>query len=89
MALSTIRKSTDEDFARLEKSAVRFITKHFGEKYVDDSANASMVETLISSADYWEKSDLSRKWDACMCRAFKVSYDKNISYGYGCIGVAI
>jgi len=90
MAISTIRKMEESDTTRLHNAAKRFIENHFSESVTDGEYALSKIDYyLIPGSNHYDVVDLRRKWARIMCRAFRVNYASNISYGWGYIGYYI
>jgi hypothetical protein len=87
-SISTIRRYTDEDAARVKTAAERFAARH-GIRYSDDEyddAESNIGHALSSSHD---GARLRKLWVGCYCRALRVPYDVRTTVGYGHVGVSV
>jgi len=87
MTISTIRKATADDLARVTAAAVRFCDRH-GIAY-DGAADAEpSIDYRIMSADRGD-TRIRQLWMACYCRALRVPYDARTTIGYGHVGLRV
>lgn len=88
MAISTIRKYTNEDNSRLNAAARRFISRH----RLDSHLESGEWEELDSLLSYAHKDlrhaayGLLLPWKRIMCRALREPYSRDIVVGYGYVG---
>ena len=88
MALSIIRKLTDNDKTRVEAAANRFCARH--------NISVSECETALEAIDYYianrfpdDRRYYFTLWQRCFCRALRVDYDSRVTTGWGNIGYCV
>lgn len=93
MALSTIRKFTEEDSNRLNASAVRFVNRHGIMLNADcDFSKWEALEYILWTEFGNNRSNglyISRLWQACKCRALNVNVSASVTVAYGYIGYSV
>jgi hypothetical protein len=88
MAISTIRRFTDDDASALDASAQRFTQRH-GISIEIEECTPTVREALEFAI--WSRKDqrLKRLWQGCMCRALGVGVDASITVAHGFIGYRV
>lgn len=90
MAISVIRKATQEDIKRLNSAAFRFAKRH--SIPLDDwPGGPAPYEDLTYTLDYCglpghDYAHLRHLWQACLCRALALKPSTDITISYGHIG---
>ena len=90
MALSTIRRFTDDDAAALNTAAARFAARH--SILLDSSTHHDFWRALDAELN-WQARDgepkLFRLWQRVVCRALRVPQDVRTTVAYGHVGVTV
>ena len=92
MALSIIRKFTDDDAERLDASAQRFASRHGLKLDLDGQSPREAVAFELWSCDTGtcpHIKDLQRYWQDCFCRALGVKVDASITVAHGYVGYSV
>jgi hypothetical protein len=92
MTISTIRRYTDDDKARVRAAAERFCQRHSinPDQFSDEETAAeTAIDFALWSAHPEDKARLRKLWTDCYCRALKVPYDVRTTTGNGYIGVSV
>lgn len=82
MAISTLRKVTDDDVTRLEKAANRF-AKRWQIKIGDDE---TALEAVGFESQYDPHGRLAAAWRKCFARALRVAPSVSLTIAYGYVG---
>lgn len=91
MTISTIRKYTKEDEARVKAAVERFCERHdiyFDPECEFDSAEARIEDWIYDSSPE-DKAYHRKLWTACYCRALRVPFDVRTTVFTGYIGVKV
>jgi len=84
MALSTTRRMTDDDAAKLERAAERFCARH-GIRVADDDTALLTVEAMVTDGGDPERAGyLARLWRRIHIRATGCP-----DHGYGYVGTIV
>lgn len=87
MAISTIRKLTDDDEARIEAAAARYCIKRNIDHCEEPWTLA--VDHYLGTIHPSDESTERYSWQKAFCRALREPYDKNLTTGYGYVGVYV
>jgi hypothetical protein len=95
MAISTIRRFTDEDAARVEATAKRFAARwsikpnmeydHDGNP-VEEYVNAVESEVYQAEMNVYGNKPMVRAWRRCFARALGEQPSATLTVGYGYVG---
>jgi len=91
MTISTIRRYTADDAARVNAAALRFCQRH---AITASSVGQSAEDSIDDEIDLQRQMDgrapkLAAQWQRVYCRALGVPYDRRITVGYGYIGLSV
>lgn len=88
MAISTIRRATDDDFSAVRAAAVRFCDRH-GLGFDDEAGAEAAIEYEIESGGHQggPRPRIRKLWTAVYCRSLGVPTDVRTTIAYGHIGL--
>jgi len=81
MAIGTIRRATDEDYARLNAAALRFAKLH-NLKLMADETGVPAYAAVETEVDWSGNRHLRQLWLRCFRRATREPQADTVAYGY-------